>query len=149
MDDVLPRTFTDFLQITVNTLAIITLISIFNPFCLAFTLPIAIVLFLTRRYYLASSREVKRLEGVARSPVFSHLSATLTGLSTVRAFKAQQRFIADFDGYLDGHTRAWFLFLATSSWLGVQLDFFSTLFICGVSFTCVMAAGRKFKATTL
>ncbi|XP_022093426.1 multidrug resistance-associated protein 4-like [Acanthaster planci] len=141
MDDVLPGTFTDFLQITLNTIAIIILISIFNPFCLAFTLPITIVLFLTKRYYLASSRDVRRLEGIARSPVFSHLSAALTGLSTVRAFRAERRFTAEFDGYLDGHTRAWFLFLATSHWFGVQLDFFSTLFICGVSFTSVMAAG--------
>ncbi|XP_022093416.1 multidrug resistance-associated protein 4-like isoform X2 [Acanthaster planci] len=141
MDDVLPGTFTEFLQITLTTVAIIILISIYNPFCLAFTFPIAIVFFLTRRYYLASSRDVKRLEGVARSPVFSHLSATLVGLSTVRAFKAQRRFIADFDGYLDGHTRAWFLFLATSRWFGVQLDFFSSLFICGVCFTSIMAAG--------
>ncbi|XP_038065585.1 multidrug resistance-associated protein 4-like [Patiria miniata] len=140
MDDVLPSTFTDFLQITLSTIAIVILISIFNPFCLAFTLPIGIVFHFTRRYYLASSRDVKRLEGIARSPVFSHLSATLTGLSTVRAFKAQQRFTADFDGYLDGHTRAWFLFLSTTNWFGVQLDFFNVLFISGVSLTCILAA---------
>ncbi|XP_022093427.1 multidrug resistance-associated protein 4-like [Acanthaster planci] len=141
MDDLLPGTFTDFLQITLNTIAIIILISIFNPFCLAFTLPIAVVFYFVRRYYLASSRDVKRLEGIARSPVFSHLSATLTGLITVRAFRAQRRFTAVFDGYLDGHTRAWFLFLATSRWFAVQLDILNTLFICGVCFTSIMAAG--------
>jgi ATP-binding cassette subfamily C (CFTR/MRP) protein 4 len=140
MDDVLPGTFTDFLQISLSTIAIIVLISVYNPFCLAFTLPIAVVFFLTRKYYLASSRDIKRLEGIARSPVFSHLSATLTGLSTVRAFRAQPRFTADFDGFLDGHTRAWFLFLASSRWFGVQLDFFSTLFICGVGFSSIVAA---------
>ncbi|XP_022093078.1 multidrug resistance-associated protein 4-like isoform X2 [Acanthaster planci] len=141
MDDLLPATFSDFLRISLDTIAYIILISTFNPFCLAFTLPIVIVFFLIRRFYLASSRDVMRLEGIARSPVFSHLSVTLTGLSTVRAFKAQQRFTADFDRYLDSHTRAWFLFLATSRWLGVQLDFLSSLFVCGVSFTCILTAG--------
>ena len=79
----------------------------------------------------------------ARSPVFSHLSATLTGLSTVRAFKTQQRFTDDFDRYQDNHTQGWFLFLATTRWLGVQLDSFVVLFICGVSFTSVLAFDRK------
>ena len=76
----------------------------------------------------------------ARSPVFSHLSATLTGLTTVRAFKAQRRFTDDFDRYQDNHTKAWFLVLATARWFGVQLDIFNVLFITGVCFACVIAA---------
>ncbi|XP_038065584.1 multidrug resistance-associated protein 4-like [Patiria miniata] len=140
MDDVLPSTFTEFLELSLGAIATVIVISIFNPFCLAFTLPIGVVFHFTRKYYLASSRDVKRLEGKARSPVFSHLSATLTGLSTVRAFKAQQRFTADFDGYLDGHTRAWFLFLSATRWFGIQLDFLCVLVITGVSLTCILAA---------
>ncbi|XP_038064939.1 multidrug resistance-associated protein 4-like [Patiria miniata] len=140
MDDVLPSTFTEFLEISLSAIANVILISIFNPFCLVFTLPIGVVFQFTRKYYLASSRDVKRLEAIARSPVFSHLSATLTGLSTVRAFKAQQRFTEDFDGYLDGHTRAWFLFLSAARWFGVQLDFLCVLFVTGVSLACVFAA---------
>ncbi|XP_038070620.1 multidrug resistance-associated protein 4-like [Patiria miniata] len=139
MDELLPSTFTDFLQIMVLTLATVIVITVFNPLCLTFTLPIVIVFIFTRRYFLASSRDVKRLEANARSPVFSHLSATLTGLSTVRAFKAQQRFIEEFDEFQDKHTRAWFLFLATTRWFGVQLDSFSVLFVGGVSFTSVLA----------
>lgn len=40
----------------------------------------------------------------ARSPVFSHLSSTLHGLSTIRAFKVQQRFQQMFDEYQDIHS---------------------------------------------
>lgn len=40
----------------------------------------------------------------ARSPVFSHLSSTLQGLSTIRAFKAQQSFQQMFDEYQDLHS---------------------------------------------
>ncbi|XP_033637557.1 multidrug resistance-associated protein 4-like [Asterias rubens] len=140
MDELLPPTLTDFLQITVFTISVVVVISIFNPFCLAFTLPLFLIFYCVRKFYLASSRSVKRLEGNARSPVFSHLSASLTGLSTVRAFKSQQRFINAFDEYQDRHTEAWFMFLATSRWFGVQLDFFSMMFICGVCFSSVLAA---------
>lgn len=40
----------------------------------------------------------------ARSPVFSHLSSSLQGLSTIRAFKVQQRFQQIFDEYQDLHS---------------------------------------------
>ncbi|XP_038050161.1 multidrug resistance-associated protein 4-like [Patiria miniata] len=140
MDDLLPAVFTFFFQLIINAISVVILVSIFNPFCLAFTTPILLIFVVARRFYLASSRDVKRLEGIARSPIFSHLSATLSGLSTVRAFKAQQRFTADFDRFLDGHTRAWSLFLASSRWIGLQLDFLSIFFISGVSFSSIMAA---------
>lgn len=41
---------------------------------------------------------------LARSPVFSHLSSSLQGLSTIRAFRVQQRFQQMFDEYQDLHS---------------------------------------------
>lgn len=41
---------------------------------------------------------------LARSPIFSHLSVSLQGLSTIRAFKVQQRFQHMFDEYQDRHS---------------------------------------------
>lgn len=35
----------------------------------------------------------------ARSPVFSHMSATLNGISTIRSAGAQQRLVKEFDRF--------------------------------------------------
>lgn len=40
----------------------------------------------------------------ARSPVFSHLSSSLQGLWTIRAFGAEQRFQKAFDAHQDLHS---------------------------------------------
>lgn len=77
----------------------------------------------------------------ARSPVFTHLSATLMGLSTVRAFDAQEILIKEFDALQDIHTATWFMFLATSSAFGFFLDIMSVGFVAFVTFSFLVLPG--------
>ena len=42
---------------------------------------------------MASSRELKRIESVSRSPIYNNFLETINGTSTIRAFAQQQRFI--------------------------------------------------------
>ena len=79
----------------------------------------------------------------ARSPAFSHLSATLQGLHTIRAFGSQAKFLEDFDRHQDINTAARFLFLATGRWFTVRLDLLCALFVTSVSFGSVFAAESK------
>lgn len=55
----------------------------------------------TARYYLATSRQLKRLEAASRSPIFAWFSETLDGLSTIRSFGQQNIFIEGLQHRLD------------------------------------------------
>ena len=79
----------------------------------------------------------------ARSPVFSHISASLHGIHTIRAFGVQERFIKEFDKHQDLHSGAWFLFIATTGWFASKLDWLCAIFIAIVVFGSVMAAQSK------
>ncbi|XP_030838051.1 multidrug resistance-associated protein 4 isoform X2 [Strongylocentrotus purpuratus] len=140
MDELLPTTFADFNAISIQTIGVIIVISIFNPIVLIFTVPLCVAFTLVRRYYLASSRDIKRLEGITRSPVFSHLSASLQGLVTIRAFKVQENFTKQFDLHQNTHTRTWFLFLTSTRWFGIMLDWMSVTFLAIVAFTCIISS---------
>lgn len=85
-----------------------------------------------RKFYISSARSLKRLEGITRSPVFSHLSVSLYGLATIRSFQIEPKFIRLFDVYQDNHTSTWFMFLGATRWLGVVLDW-----LCCIYITCV------------
>jgi ATP-binding cassette subfamily C (CFTR/MRP) protein 1 len=54
-----------------------------------------------KRFYVSTTRQLKRLESVSRSPIYSLFGESLNGINTIRAFKAQPRFIDQMLNYLD------------------------------------------------
>ncbi|XP_040192032.1 multidrug resistance-associated protein 4 [Rana temporaria] len=134
LDDLLPFTFLDFLQVFLQILGVIAVAIAVIPWILIPLLPLVIAFYFLRRYFLETSRDIKRLESTTRSPVFSHLSSSLQGLWTIRAFKAEERFQHLFDSQQDLHSEAWFLFLTTSRWLAVRLDAICALFVIAIAF---------------
>ena len=96
IDELLPKIF---LLATQLLLFVFTaaLVPSFTNFWLVFvTLPIFMIFAYLARYYLKTSRDLKRLESICRSPVFSHFSETMAGLQTIRTRKKERDFIDKF-----------------------------------------------------
>ena len=70
-------------------------------------MPLAWFYSMVQRYYLATSRELKRLDSIAVSPIFGSFAETLAGLTTVRAFARQRLFAERNEGLMDSSNRAW------------------------------------------
>ncbi|KAM3608366.1 uncharacterized protein V6R79_023940 [Siganus canaliculatus] len=137
LDSLLPWTFVDFIQVLLQVIGVIAVAGVVIPWILVPVIPLLVVFLFLRCYFLQTSRDIKRLESTTRSPVFSHLSSSLQGLSTIRAFKAQQRFQHMFDEFQDHHSEAWFLFLTTSRWFAVRLDAICSVFVTITAFGCL------------
>lgn len=141
VDEWLPKVVLDAGQIVLSLLGAVVVAVIVDYM---FIIPIAVLALafnFVRKIYLKSSKNIKRLDGITRSPVFTHLSATLMGLSTVRAFDAQEILVKEFDALQDIHTATWFMFLATSSAFGFFLDFLSVGFVAFVTFSFLVLPG--------
>ncbi|XP_029941779.1 ATP-binding cassette sub-family C member 4 [Salarias fasciatus] len=138
LDSQMPWTFVDFIQVFLQILGVIAVASSVIPWILLPVLPLLIFFIYLRRYFLRTSRNIKRLESTTRSPVFSHLSSSLQGLWTIRAFGAEERFQKIFDAHQDLHSEAWFLFLTTSRWFAVRLDGLCSIFVTITTFGCLL-----------
>ncbi|XP_077453167.1 ATP-binding cassette sub-family C member 4 isoform X4 [Stigmatopora argus] len=142
LDSIMPWTFVDFIQVFLQILGVVAVAAGVIPWILIPVFLLLIFFLFLRRYFLETSRDIKRLESTTRSPVFSHLSSSLQGLWTIRAFRAESRFQRAFDGHQDMHTAAWFLFLTTSRWFAVRLDGICSLFVTVTTFGCLVLRDR-------
>ena len=92
LDEVLPKTFLFAIQIVlfVITAALVPLVA--NAWLAAVVVPIILLYIYISRYFMRTSRELKRLESICRSPVLTQISETLDGLDTIRSRGRQQEF---------------------------------------------------------
>jgi ATP-binding cassette subfamily C (CFTR/MRP) protein 4 len=137
-DDMLPQTLFDFSMIffiVLGTLA--TTISVL-PFALLALPPLLWYFLSVRRIFVSSTRELKRLEGLARSPIFAMLNEALTGIATIRSNESVDYFVNKFQSAHDAHTRAFFSFIAASRWVGFRMDAIMFLLMVLVSFLSVL-----------
>jgi ABC-type multidrug transport system fused ATPase/permease subunit len=98
----------------------------------------AIIYFFIAHKYLKSSRELKRLESVTRSPIFSHFGEALQGASTIRAYNAEKRFLEENYQRVDTNHRAFFYLWVSNRWLSVRVDFVGALVTFSTSFAIIL-----------
>ena len=122
-------------------MGILVVIFIVRPWVVIPTVVLGVVFVFLRKFYMASSRNIKRLEGISKSPVFSQLASSLQGLATIRAASAEEFLTAEFDRLQDLHTSAWFAFISATRWFGVWLDWLVSAYVAVVVFSFLLLGG--------
>ncbi|XP_023240706.1 multidrug resistance-associated protein 4-like isoform X2 [Centruroides sculpturatus] len=113
--------------------------AILCPYLLILIAVLLVVFFALWTIFSRVLKSVKHLEGKLKSPVFSHLSVSLYGLTTIRAFNAESKFKSMFNKYQDKHTAVWFFYVALNRWLSIYghmiciVNLIITVIIFGVS----------------
>ncbi|XP_054158234.1 ATP-binding cassette sub-family C member 4-like, partial [Oppia nitens] len=111
---------------------VMTIIAIANYYLIIPAIGLLIITLIIRWIYLKTGRDFKRFEGIARSPVYNHMTTTLSGLTTIRAFRAEQMFREQYYRYQNDHTSADFMCISASRCLGVTMDW-----LCAAYLACV------------
>ncbi|XP_016121514.1 canalicular multispecific organic anion transporter 2-like, partial [Sinocyclocheilus grahami] len=94
------------------------------------------------RFYVATSRQLKRLESVSRSPIYSHFSETITGTSVIRAYGRNTAFVLLSDMKVDENQKSYYPGIVSNRWLGVRIEFIGN---CIVLFAALFAVIGKEK----
>lgn len=93
------------------------------------------------KYYMRTYQEVSRVESITCSPVLTHLSETLSGSSTIRAFGRGTQFTLQNSSLLNTHSNAHFWQISLNSWIAVRAEFLSMGILIFTSVFCVSKVG--------
>ncbi|XP_054166266.1 ATP-binding cassette sub-family C member 5-like isoform X2 [Oppia nitens] len=122
VDTQVPQALDGFLQrlmIVVCNLFII--IMVYPWFLIAFTVLIGLF-WLIHIMFRGAMRDLKRVENTRRSPIYSHITTTFEGLSTIKAYNKQKQFINKFNQLIDNHSAPNFLYYCSMRWLSTRMD---------------------------
>ncbi|GMF61674.1 unnamed protein product [Phytophthora fragariaefolia] len=91
-------------------------------------IPLLVIFVMTGQYFKKTSRELKRLEGITRTPVYNLFSETLSGLPTIRAFRMEEQFSARNRQVVDTNANMYLTYWSASRWLATRLDLMSSAY---------------------
>ena len=100
-------------------------------------IPLCIGYYRVYHYFSRASKSLKQLEAVSRSPIYSLLSETLSGLETIRAYGDTDRFIRIFDKRMRRNHKLLYHSFIVASWMTIRLELSTSLILLAVALLAV------------
>eukprot|EP00899_Mesostigma_viride_P024421 jgi/Mesvir1/5163/Mv15301-RA.2 len=140
IDDTLPFSWNSLLNMLFQVLSTIVSIAVVTPYFLPIFFPLCILYAILQNIYRRSARELKRLESLSKSPMYQQFTETLSGLSTIRAYRQEDRFIKMSDSIVDTNNISFFMLKGADRWLSIRLEL---LGVCVVFSAAILALVKR------
>jgi ABC-type multidrug transport system fused ATPase/permease subunit len=122
LDNDVVRSYTFFLFTVLMVIFTFVTIIFSTPIFVVALIPVMAVYMYVLRLYRPVSRDIKRLESISRSPVYSHFQETLNGLATIRAYDSTPEFLVANATQVDFNIICWYHAKFVERWLSVILE---------------------------
>ncbi|KAG9397719.1 hypothetical protein AC1031_019163 [Aphanomyces cochlioides] len=129
VDSLLPNLFLDILEYLFVLLGALAICAVSSFYVALGYIPVLVVFYYAGEFFKKSSRELKRLEGVSRSPIFSSFAETLDGIHTIRAFGMTERFTLQNRRAVDTNSKILFALVGSGRWFSIRMDMAATIMI--------------------
>ncbi|XP_078439730.1 multidrug resistance-associated protein 4 [Wolffia australiana] len=101
-------------------------------------IPLAVLNFWLRGYYLTSARELTRLDSITKAPVIHHFSESVSGVATIRCFGKEESFCEENLKRVDCNLTMDFHNNGSNEWLGFRLELLGSFILCFSAFFMVI-----------
>jgi ABC-type multidrug transport system fused ATPase/permease subunit len=147
IDCLLPDFFLNMLQNMCHVISVLALCIASTPYFAIIFAPLAIVFYYVQEFYRKTSRELKRLDSISRSPLYTLFGETLVGLPTVRAYGREEVFLDKHHHTSDQNAKNFFFFWCCSRWLALRLDLISTVVVLSVGLIAIIMVDQGVKVS--
>ncbi|EMP36462.1 Canalicular multispecific organic anion transporter 1 [Chelonia mydas] len=129
VDETIPMSFRSWLTCFLGIISTLLMICLATPYFALIIIPLGIFYFFLLRIYVSTSRQLRRLDSVTRSPIYSHFSETVSGLSVIRAYGHQPRFLQHNDRIMDINQKSVYSWIVSNRWLAIRQEFVGNLVV--------------------
>uniref|UniRef100_A0A8C7YTQ9 Uncharacterized protein n=1 Tax=Oryzias sinensis TaxID=183150 RepID=A0A8C7YTQ9_9TELE len=126
IDEAIPQSFRSWLLCLLGVLGTLFVICLNFMQISLIDLSVFVVI---QRFYVATSRQLRRLDSVSRSPIYSHFGETVSGLSVIRAYRHQDRFLKHNEVTIDENLKSVYPWIVSNRWLAIRLEFLGNLVV--------------------
>ncbi|KAM4702820.1 ATP-binding cassette sub-family C member 2 [Rhinophrynus dorsalis] len=141
VDEIIPMSFRSWIACVLGVIGTLFVICLATPIFAAVIVPLGIFYFFVQRFYVTTSRQLRRLDSVTRSPIYSHFGETVSGLSVIRAYGHQQRFLQHNEDTIDINQKSVYSWMVSNRWLAIRLEFVGNLTVFFAALFAVLARG--------
>ncbi|XP_011906852.1 PREDICTED: canalicular multispecific organic anion transporter 1 isoform X2 [Cercocebus atys] len=129
VDDTLPQSMRSWVTCFLGIISTLVMICMATPVFTIIVIPLGIIYVSVQIFYVSTSRQLRRLDSVTRSPIYSHFSETVSGLPVIRAFEHQQRFLKQNEVRIDTNQKCVFSWIISNRWLAIRLELVGNLIV--------------------
>uniref|UniRef100_A0A671K6F9 ATP-binding cassette, sub-family C (CFTR/MRP), member 8b n=1 Tax=Sinocyclocheilus anshuiensis TaxID=1608454 RepID=A0A671K6F9_9TELE len=123
IDQHIPVTLECLSRSTLLCVSAVGVISYVTPLFLIALLPLAVACYFIQKYFRVASRDLQQLEDSTEMLLLSHYSQTIEGLTTIRAFRHEQRFKKKLLEHTDANNISSLFLMAANRWLEVRMEY--------------------------
>ncbi|XKL66877.1 hypothetical protein PGB90_010297 [Kerria lacca] len=141
IDNTLPFSLKQLFSVGGTVLSTLYVISYSNSFFVILLIPILIVYVFVQQIYSSIMRQLKRLEAVSRTPMYTIFGETISGASVIRAYGMQNKFVLESDNRIYTNHICTYPGLHGQRWIGLRLDMLGNFIIFFAALFAVLGRG--------
>ncbi|GME83267.1 unnamed protein product [Ambrosiozyma monospora] len=133
----------DFLfSVLFSSVTVILVICVITPSFILLSIIIAAAYYTIGTFYLTLSRDLKRFSSISKSPIYQHFTETLTGITTIRAYGDERRFLVQNLNYIDISNKPRFYISVSNRWLAFRTDVIGSAIVSLAAAMCIIYVGK-------
>ncbi|VAI82626.1 unnamed protein product [Triticum turgidum subsp. durum] len=140
----IPFAFVFSLSTSLNAYSNLGVLVVITWQALFVSVPMIVLGIWLQRYYLASARELMRINGTTKSALANHLGESISGTTTIRAFENEDRFFAKNLDLIDKNASSYFYNFAATEWLIQRLEIMSAAVLSFSAFVMAVSPQGTF-----
>nr|QGP74113.1 ABCC transporter [Sedum alfredii] len=131
---------------TTNCYNILGVLAVITWQVLFISIPLLYIAIRLQNYYYPTAKELMRINGTTKSLVANHITESVAGAVTIRAFRQEDRFFAKNIKLVDTNASSFFLSFTAIEWLIQRLEFISAVVLASSALCMVLLPSGTFGA---